>query len=114
MRFALGQIVITPTAEALLRQAGQTAHDLLARHEQGDWGEVSEDERQWNDSGIDPPRNLASRYRLRTGQSIMVFTKADRSVTMVHLRASSDRGTRARETRNLKRAQAAADRVPQS
>ena len=85
MKFTLGQIVITPKAGELLRHAGHTPQELLVRHQSGDWGDVTDDERRLNEEGLTKPLNLVSNYKLPSGQTIMVYTKADRSVTMLHI-----------------------------
>jgi len=85
MKFSLGQIVITPKATELLRAANQRPEDLLTRHQQGDWGDVSDEDKKLNDEGLARPLNLVSVYKLSTGYSVTVFTKADRSVTMMHV-----------------------------
>ena len=38
--FTLGHVVATPGALAALEKAGQQPGDFLARHANGDWGEV--------------------------------------------------------------------------
>jgi hypothetical protein len=38
--FTLGHVVATPGALAALEKAGQQPGDFLARHADGDWGEV--------------------------------------------------------------------------
>lgn len=85
MKFSLGQIVITPKATELLSAAQQRPEDLLNRHQQGDWGDISDEEKRLNDEGLVRPLNLVSVYRLSSGHSVTVFTKADRSVTMLHV-----------------------------
>ena len=85
MKFELGQIVITPKAGELLRESGHTPQELLARHQSGDWGDVTEEERKLNEEGLAKPLNVISNYHLPNGHSVMVFTKADRSVTMLHI-----------------------------
>ncbi len=48
--FPLGRIVATPGALEALHNAGQDARELLARHAGGDWGTLSEDDRNENGS----------------------------------------------------------------
>lgn len=50
--FSLGQVVITPPAEALLQEAGKTHKEFLDRHAGGDWGEIPPDDWANNDDGI--------------------------------------------------------------
>ena len=85
MKFSLGQIVVTPKAEEALHDWGQSAESLLARHQSGDWGDVSDEQRRVNEDGLGKRFNLVSCYHTPSGQSLTVFTKADRSFTLVHI-----------------------------
>jgi hypothetical protein len=44
--FQLGQLVATPGALAAMTAAGQDPAEFLARHRNGDWGEVSTEDWQ--------------------------------------------------------------------
>ncbi len=85
-KFKLGKLVVTPHAAHVLQQSGSSADMVLSRHAAGDWGEVSEQEREINERALDEHFNLVSNYRMTDDQFITVFTKADRSMTMIHLR----------------------------
>ncbi len=82
-RFALGQVVATPGALEALERAGQTAWELVARHVQGDFGEVDAEDRQANEDAIQHGERILSSYTLRTGEKIWVITEADRSSSVV-------------------------------
>ncbi len=82
---ALGEVVVTPTVNELLARCGQTIDALLERHRSGDWGDVSDEQRQINEQAADHAYCVVSTYNTGEGASVMVFTKADRSCTMVHL-----------------------------
>jgi hypothetical protein len=90
MKFTLGQVVVTSTANQILGQCGARAEDLLARHQAGDWGDVSPKERQINDEGLTRNLSIISSYKIADGHLLTVFTKADRSCTFVHLAPKSD------------------------
>ncbi len=85
MKFQLGEVVVTPRASQALAASAQTLDELLARHQSGDWGEVTAAERQLNDEGIDQRFNLVSNYRTCRGERLTVVTRADRGSTFVHL-----------------------------
>lgn len=85
MKFALGQVVITSSAHQVLDECGRRPEEILARHQAGDWGDVSPRERQINDEGLRRNLSIISNYALGAGQKLTVFTKADRSCTFVHL-----------------------------
>lgn len=84
-KFDLGRVVVTPTANQALLADGQSADLVLSRHQAGDWGEVSEHERELNDQAINSRANVLSIYKTRAGQRVTIVTKADRSMTLVHV-----------------------------
>jgi len=87
MKFKLGQVVATPAALEKLQEAGQSASEFIDRHVQGDWGDLTEDDRQANNEGIMKGKEdrLLSAYSLKTGVKIWIITEWDRSVTTVLL-----------------------------
>jgi hypothetical protein len=84
-KFETGQVVVTPAASAALQSHGHSVADLLARHQAGDWGDVSDQLRDINARGLTEQFNLQSVYAVGDGQHIIVVTNRDRSLTMVHL-----------------------------
>jgi hypothetical protein len=84
-KFEVGQIVVTPAASAALEADGQHLADLLAKHQSGDWGQVSDQVRGINERGLVEQFNLQSVYVVPSGQRLVVVTNRDRTVTMVHL-----------------------------
>ncbi len=85
MKFPVGEIVITPAASAALEANAQSIEDLLARHQAGDWGDVSQQVRMVNDRGLVEQFNLQSTFVLPAGERLVVVTNRDRTLTMVHL-----------------------------
>lgn len=83
--FALGQVVATPGALAALAGLGQTPEALLARHAQGDWGDLGEEDRQENDRSLARSLRLLSSYTLPDGTALWIITEADRSATTLLL-----------------------------
>ena len=84
-RFPLGHIVATPGALRALDAAGHGPQEFLARHMQGDWGELDEDDRRENDRSLIDDCRLLSSYRLRDGTKVWIITEADRSATTILL-----------------------------
>lgn len=83
VKFELGKLFITPGA---IREL--TPKDVfkgLARHVQGDWGEVGEEDWQENDLSLREGFRLLSSYRGSNDQRFWVITEQDRSVTTVLL-----------------------------
>lgn len=82
--FALGQVVSTPNA---LRFAEAEYIDLLAllvRHQSGDWGDVSEEDRESNEEALLMPLRIMSSYKF-SNDKIWIITEADRSMTTILL-----------------------------
>ncbi len=81
----LGQIVATPGALAALEESGEQPGDFLRRHASGDWGDLSEEDRQENEFSLLHGFRLLSSYTLRNGVKLWVLTEADRSATTLLL-----------------------------
>ena len=84
-KFLLGRIVATPGALAALSQANQDPVELFSRHQQGDWGELSAEDRKENEFSVLNNLRILSAYTLTTGVKVWVITEADRSVTTILL-----------------------------
>lgn len=83
--FTLGSIVATPGALEALEHAGKTPAALLARHQCGDWGDLSADDRRENEFSLGRHLRIFSTYLLDGGVKIWVITEADRSATTLLL-----------------------------
>lgn len=84
-RFALGEIFITPEAEKSLQFAGQTATEFLRRHVSGDWGEVPDEDVEYNELSVEKDGQLLSCYRTSKGEPLWIVTAGDRRATSVLL-----------------------------
>ncbi|HDR8993353.1 TPA: hypothetical protein QDB03_005735 [Burkholderia vietnamiensis] len=80
-RFKLGRIFATPAALEIIAEACVSIIDLLIRHMRGDWGDLSEADRQQNELSVDAGLRLLSSYILPGGQTVWVITEWDRSST---------------------------------
>jgi hypothetical protein len=79
----LGRIVSTPNALQFL-----TDEDILSaiqRHQAGDWGDLSDDDRAANDTALVQGTRIVSAYNAGNGIRFWIITEADRSVTTVLL-----------------------------
>jgi hypothetical protein len=74
-RFSLGTVVSTPGAMALLRKHGTNPLDLLQRHQRGDWGDLTKQDRIANDVALVSGSRLLSAYMVM-GNRIWVITEA--------------------------------------
>lgn len=84
-RFELGKVVATPGALRLLEAYSLNPLELLARHAQGEWGDVCPEDAQANDRGLIDGDRLLSAYALPGGERVWVLTECDRSVTTILL-----------------------------
>lgn len=75
-KFSLGQIVATPAALDALEESGQAPIELLRRHCQGDWGDLSSDDKQSNEEALEHGSRIFSAYILTTGVKLWVITEA--------------------------------------
>ena len=85
VRFELGQTVATPGALEALTRCGETPLPYLARHANGNWGELDEKDKAENDFSVENGFRILSAYRLADDTRIWIITEADRSVTTVLL-----------------------------
>jgi hypothetical protein len=75
-KFALGQVLATPSALKALEEAGQSPAFFLDRHVQADWGEVCDEDKQANDQALVDGSRILSAYRTLKGVRIWVITEA--------------------------------------
>lgn len=84
-RFQLGQIVATPGALSALEESGEQSGSFISRHAAGDWGDVSDADREENEFSLAHGFRLLSSYKLRNGTKLWIITEADRSSTTLLL-----------------------------
>lgn len=84
-RLPLGHLLATPAACVALQAAGVSVFKLLNRHACGDWGDLSDEDRQQNNLAAVTGQRVLSSYPLPTGQKIWIITEWDRSATTVLL-----------------------------
>lgn len=84
-KFKFGQIVATPGALRFLEEHGVSTGSLLARHGDGDWGDLGKEDTALNNAALksDDDRILSS-YTVGDGK-VWIITEWDRSVTTVLL-----------------------------
>lgn len=84
IRFAFGNVVATPGADALLRRHNIAPVRLLARHLAGDWGDVPPEDAQANEEALRSGARLFSAYTLPDGGKLWIITEAEpRAVTTI-------------------------------
>jgi hypothetical protein len=85
MSFQLGRVVWTRYINDCVAENASFAKfvtDSLARHFNGDWGELSTEDKKENDFSLDKHLRLFSVYK-KGKLVIWIITEADRSVTTV-------------------------------
>lgn len=83
-RFEMGEIVITLDADFSLAVRGRHPVQLLARHVEGNWGDLGEHDKEENEQSADQGGRIFSAYNIDDGR-FYVITEADRSVTTILL-----------------------------
>lgn len=63
-RFKLGQVVATPLALETLERLGKSVWHYISRHVNGDWGDLSEDDKQANEDALVDGSRILSSYIL--------------------------------------------------
>ena len=84
-RVALGKVVATPGALDALQEAGQGALEFIRRHVIGDWGALSEEDKQENELSVREGFRILSSDTLKSGVKIWLIAAAERSVTTILL-----------------------------
>ena len=78
--FSLGNLVATPNATRLLEKHHANTQDFLQRPQQGDWGEVDEEDAVMNDFAVENDERIFSAHPLGS-DTIWLIIERDRSVT---------------------------------
>ena len=82
-KFRIGRIYTTPNA--LSRITREDILDGIGRHHAGDWGDVSEEDRQANECALIEGTRLWSVYHAANGTRFWIITEADRQSTTILL-----------------------------
>jgi hypothetical protein len=85
MKFSLGQVVITRSALSFCDANKVNAFGLLARHQNGDWGDLGDSDRQMNEAAVQSGKDrIFSAYDF-CGERWYIITEWDRSSTCIML-----------------------------
>jgi hypothetical protein len=82
-KFRLGRVVGTPRCLQAVAE-----HEILLAlrwHISGNWGEISEEDKESNEQALKDGGRLLSAYRAASGVRFWIITEADRSVTTLLL-----------------------------
>lgn len=79
VKFPLGRLCGTKQAVRLIPE--QEMRAALQRHAIGDWGNLSDHDREANDADVEAGGRLLSKYQTSAGADFYIITEADRSTT---------------------------------
>lgn len=82
-RFKLGQVVITPGANAALDR--EDVVKGLRRHHSGDFGDMCEEDKAYNQEALETGGRIMSAYHDRNDTKFWIITEHDRSATTILL-----------------------------
>ncbi len=82
-RLGLGRVVATPGVLDEIPKAEIFA--ALQRHQRGDWGDLTGQDKRANDEAFQNGGRILSAYRSSGDLTFWIITEADRSYTMVLL-----------------------------
>jgi hypothetical protein len=82
-RFELGRTVATPGALEAFTRTGEAPLPFLARHADGNCGQVDDHDKAENDLSVERGFRILSAYRLADDTIIWIITEADRSSTTI-------------------------------
>lgn len=83
MRFPIGRLVITANANNVLDEKDWV--QALARHVNGDWGDICEEDEGLNDEALVCGARIFSVYKNASGRKFWIITEHDRSYTTILL-----------------------------
>lgn len=84
--FNLGRLVMTRGVNDLVAENtafAKFAMSSLTRHRRGDWGNLSDEDKQENELSLKEGFRLLSAYEAEGLQKIWIITEADRSSTTI-------------------------------
>lgn len=86
MKFLMGQVVMTPSVEAVMMEHKVSWIDLLKRHSNCDWGVLDPEDVKANEDALKYGNRILSSYPIpNTDEKIWIISEADRSVTTLLL-----------------------------
>jgi hypothetical protein len=72
--FELGRLVATPGALEVLEESGHNPLEFIARHANGDWGDLDDEDKGENAFSVRNGFRIFSAYHTRAGDKICVIT----------------------------------------
>lgn len=88
MVICIGQLIITAGIRDKMSQSSdfeQFVRKSFSRHATGDWGELSEEDKAYNDYSLENEGRLFSSYNYNEDTKIWIITEWDHSYTTILL-----------------------------
>lgn len=82
---SFGIVGMTAGVEALVRSGQLEPLEYLFRHLHGDWGDISEEDRQTNADALIHGNRILSSYQISDEIRLWIITEAGRSITTLLL-----------------------------
>ncbi|MCL4694654.1 MAG: hypothetical protein KJ060_19345 [Candidatus Hydrogenedentes bacterium] len=76
VQFQLGQVVATPGALDALTRNHTTGLDYIQRHASGDWGNLSDEDKESNQDALQSGARILSAYLLPDESKLWIITDA--------------------------------------
>ncbi|HEY3569941.1 MAG TPA: hypothetical protein VGP73_18550 [Thermoanaerobaculia bacterium] len=83
--FPLGRLLATPGALEALSEAKQGADVFIRKHQEGEWGDLSLEDKAANTLALVTGERILSKYQTGKGVKLWIITEADRSATTLLL-----------------------------
>ena len=83
-KFPLGQVVVTSAVQETINNNRKFSIKIfvaIKRHSLGDWGDVSDKDKETNETALQEDERLFSIYKIEP--EIWIITERDRSVTTI-------------------------------
>ena len=85
IKFSPGSVYITPGAAEQFTASGDDPLAFLIKHIGGDWGDLTEEDKQENELSVREGFRILSAYRMSNGTKFWIISEADRSSTTILL-----------------------------
>jgi hypothetical protein len=85
IKFSLGRVVATPGVLEAFKSSGDSPDIFILRHSTGNWGDLTNADKQANEEALRVDGRLLSAYHLSDGTKVWIITEADRSSTCLLL-----------------------------
>ena len=82
-KFDFGQVVATATLVRYCEKKNFSLLPYLIRHGNCDWGNLTWEDKEANETALKDGLRILSSYKLPDGNAIWIITEADRSATTI-------------------------------